>query len=112
MVPMDTVLERVQFLETLKVGDQFWCGHHMDQMVKEKVEVTEINDKLTVNELRYERDYWKEFPELATISLKQYTFKFVASDSKDRVNTTFKKTQRSMDRYVTLKAPYPLSDEQ
>jgi hypothetical protein len=115
MVPMDSIVDRTKFLETLKVGDQFWCGNYMDRMVKQKVEVIAINDKLTVNELTYDRDAWKEYqkeyPELAGITLKQYTFKTLTSDTSSRVGTIFKEVQRSMDRYVTWKPPYSLSEE-
>lgn len=116
MVAMDADIDRIKFLETLKVGDQFWSGRTMDGMVTTKVEVVKISTQLTSYNSRWDKEAWdsmiKENPDLTGVTLKQFTCKIIAHEAPDRIGKLEDDTYRSFDRYITFKPPYKLSEDQ
>jgi hypothetical protein len=84
LIPVSTYLERQLFLGDLRIGDKFWMGGNMDNMVETTFEVTntETMDVAAIDD-GYNRRRWIEainkYPELSGVKYIGVTIKVLST---------------------------------
>jgi hypothetical protein len=113
---LDEPMERIKYIETLKVGDTMWVGHSMDDAIATQVEIVAVEVPGT-NDIDYNAvKAWSELMQtnlaLATMPIKRVKMKCIAhTTNSSSVNREWVMYFYNIFQFISTKPLSPMTED-